>query len=733
MTIRLSQWLCAGIAPLAFAVPLSAAVFYVSPTGGAVPPYTTVETAARRIQDAVDISGGDTITILPGVYEEYVNVHQPVSILGSGADVTVILPGLEVSDGDVQGTLTFTSYARLSGLTVLSGELPALWVLDGNVTVSDCVLSTSLSYAVVRVGDADLHMQGCTIVAGQHNGVDAYGDGSLEMLNCVVSNNKECGVYLGGTSAFLSECLITDNRSGIVCGRGTATVHSCRVIKNTWSGIGIDSGKMYVLDCLIARNGSVGISAAGIEPVFVDHCTIVLNGRGIGGIDFEVSNSIIWGNWDDFDSLAETVQWLQRVRRSLVGQERFAGINDNITDHPGFLGWWMPDRPDGVLHVDPSAPEGGDGSSNRPYRSVAEMAALYDLRLAPNSPCVGAGHGGSNLGALPVAPSPAQAGSQEVLVLLAPGTYEEPSLYLPPGTTLEPQGSQRPLIRGAFGPWPTCAIVSLPRGAIRRTDMQDLLLMPRGTEITDCSFTGTVLRCATSRVSRCRFERGGVNCHYDPGRTTVDNCLFWRRELAGSAVNGNDWTQVISCTIYGYGTAINRAERVVNCVLWGNERQMYIPSDVSYSDVEGGYPGEGNMHADPMFANAGGGDFRLLPDSPCIDVGFNDPDLPETDIAGMHRIMFGGKSLTVDMGAYEFYINDLSPGPEPDEATFTWSSLADRTYSIFYTDDLLTWHLILENFPSSGNTTTSWTDDGSLTGLPPSLAPKRFYRLLENE
>jgi len=28
--------------------------------------------------------------------------------------------------------------------------------------------------------------------------------------------------------------------------------------------------------------------------------------------------------------------------------------------------------------------------------------------------------------------------------------------------------------------------------------------------------------------------------------------------------------------------------------------------------------------------------------------------------------------------------------------------------------------------------TTSWTDDGSKTGVPPSLAPRRFYRILEN-
>jgi hypothetical protein len=98
----------------------------------------------------------------------------------------------------------------------------------------------------------------------------------------------------------------------------------------------------------------------------------------------------------------------------------------------------------------------------------------------------------------------------------------------------------------------------------------------------------------------------------------------------------------------------------------------------------------------------------------------------------MHRMLYGGKSMTVDMGAYEFYINLCERGAKPDEVTLTWSSLADTTYSIFYCSDILSWQLAVDDFPSAGNGVTSWTDDGSLTGVPPSLAPCRFYRILEN-
>ena len=158
------------------------------------------------------------------------------------------------------------------------------------------------------------------------------------------------------------------------------------------------------------------------------------------------------------------------------------------------------------------------------------------------------------------------------------------------------------------------------------------------------------------------------------------------------------------------------------------------PSNISHSLVPDPalHGVDGNIFADPRFVNGQDRDFRLKPDSPCIDAGFNSPDLPQFDIAGMHRVIFGGKSLTVDMGAYEFYINKLDPVPGTSDAVFTWSSLADKTYSILYTDDLLTWQTAIADFASSGNTTTSWTDDGSLTGVPPLLAPKRFYRILEN-
>ncbi|NIV37023.1 MAG: hypothetical protein GWN58_48605, partial [Anaerolineae bacterium] len=80
---------------------------------------------------------------------------------------------------------------------------------------------------------------------------------------------------------------------------------------------------------------------------------------------------------------------------------------------------------------------------------------------------------------------------------------------------------------------------------------------------------------------------------------------------------------------------------------------------MTYSDVEGGYEGQGNIELDPRFVEPDSGDLHLQPDSPCIDVGDNDAlDLPDYDFEGDLRILDGDGDgwAVVDMGTDEFSI-----------------------------------------------------------------------------
>ena len=79
-----------------------------------------------------------------------------------------------------------------------------------------------------------------------------------------------------------------------------------------------------------------------------------------------------------------------------------------------------------------------------------------------------------------------------------------------------------------------------------------------------------------------------------------------------------------------------------------------------------------DINVDPGFVNRPGGDFRLIPTSPCIDAGDNSvAGLPTTDYAGKPRIIDGNGdgNAVVDMGAYEFKRSILTVDYDSDGKT----------------------------------------------------------------
>ena len=162
---------------------------------------------------------------------------------------------------------------------------------------------------------------------------------------------------------------------------------------------------------------------------------------------------------------------------------------------------------------------------------------------------------------------------------------------------------------------------------------------------------------------------GGIYC--EGGGVTIRNCTI-SGNLA--AYGGGIYNRVR----FGSGGSCDNSSTITNCILWGNEapngKEIYWDDDagdilVSYSDVQGGWEGQGNIDADPCFVEAGfwdangtldiwyddfwvEGDYHLRPESLCIDAGdpCYVPSPNETDLDGFARVL-GGR---IDMGAYEF-------------------------------------------------------------------------------
>ncbi len=221
--------------------------------------------------------------------------------------------------------------------------------------------------------------------------------------------------------------------------------------------------------------------------------------------------------------------------------------------------------------------------------------------------------------------------------------------------------------------------------------------------VTDCSFIDNIVDFSgggmqnfnsSPKVTNCTFSgniamtRGGGMSNFDGSRPMVTDCTFSGNtaNFFGGGISVDDSSpKVTNCTFSGNMAAMDgggmqnvgtSSPMVTNCILWGDTPNEIggagVPT-VSFSDVQGGFPGIGNIDADPMFIDADGpddipgtedDDLRLSPGSPCIDAADNTavPLGVTTDLDGNPRFVDDpgvadtgiGPPPVVDMGAYEF-------------------------------------------------------------------------------
>ena len=155
---------------------------------------------------------------------------------------------------------------------------------------------------------------------------------------------------------------------------------------------------------------------------------------------------------------------------------------------------------------------------------------------------------------------------------------------------------------------------------------------------------------------------------------TAINCIFWGNHIplpygygTGRSGGGMSNGVAIHCVFFG-NAAYDQGGGMyggtaVNCVFWSNTVGFFqFPTlnsvsgtAVTYSDVQGGVSGAGNINADPLFVNAAAGDFHFAAASPCINAGTaaalpSGVTLPLTDFDGKPRVI----GSAPDMGPYEF-------------------------------------------------------------------------------
>jgi parallel beta-helix repeat protein len=159
----------------------------------------------------------------------------------------------------------------------------------------------------------------------------------------------------------------------------------------------------------------------------------------------------------------------------------------------------------------------------------------------------------------------------------------------------------------------------------------------------------------TIRGNSAHFNGGGICCeNSDPliiGNSISANWAGWDGAgiycqdychplISNNTISGNSAS--------GWGGGIfcyNSSPTITNTIVWGNTApnnpQIYLEGRpvVTYCNIQGGWQGEGNIDADPIFVGAERADFHLRWRSPCIDAGLPDsldPDGTRSDIGALY-------------------------------------------------------------------------------------------------
>ncbi len=220
--------------------------------------------------------------------------------------------------------------------------------------------------------------------------------------------------------------------------------------------------------------------------------------------------------------------------------------------------------------------------------------------------------------------------------------------------------------------------------------------------ITNCAFKNNHAPYGGSMCNRyespsiinCKFicntaYRGGgiFNIYTDPN---ITNCIFGGNSAGygGGIYNLYSNSNMNNCTFssnladtYGGGIYSSMSQfKLINCILWNNSatsdgNQIYEYNNnlvvANYSNIQGGWPGIGNINIDPLFVDLDANDFHLKSSgwrydkdsqfwtwdsvtSRCIDAG--SPGSPLGDepmnLVPDDPCNTWGKNLRINMGAY---------------------------------------------------------------------------------
>lgn len=573
------------------------------------------------IQQAVNAADpGDTVEITAGTYCENVLIEKDhLVLLGENPDNTII-------DGKGREAILILSNSTVvKNLHIIDGGYwnyeAGLIVFSSNNEISNCILSDGGNGILIRESSLNNTIINCRMFNNAGHGISLYGTGNI-VEGCILSSN-------GQDTQYSDSAILLHHPSSNV-------VKDCLIYGNIDDGVQVVGGSSNkIINCNIFFNGQAGISIEHFQTNSRDNeirdCNIWNNGIGIT-IDesyntFMRGNSL-WNNTYNFGVQGSGTQDYQQdidTSNTIDGKPIYYLVNiqniifDGVLLDPGYIA---------LIDCSNIVVRNLNLTNNMHglFLSNTNDVQLYNCNISKNQHGIKADN------------------CSEINIYHCDFFENNTAVYFD-------YGYENSVIE--------CNLLNNECGIYLGVSTHHI-------EVFKCNILfnkeGIISHAARDSVIRqCNISSNNVGLYMEgSSNQKVISCMISNNQTDGIYLEYNQECSFINDTIVfngERGVFCNQATNyIINSIVWNNSTNLSGQGlNVTYSNIENGFTGTGNISADPAFRDPTTADYHLKPGSLCIDAGLN-AIAPANDFEG-DPVPYDGNSdslLVADIGADEY-------------------------------------------------------------------------------